>query len=122
MLQPRFLLTKKIPLTLLRTTQGTYIDGLFVEGTETSVDIEVNIQPVKDEELLLMPESDRSREWYKLYSADEIRTAKEGVSGWDADEFIWQGDRYRVMKVRQYSMGILNHYRAMAARIELTPN
>lgn len=120
MLQPRFLLTKTIPLTILRKTQGSYVNGDWVEGAETKVPLDVNIQPFKDEDLLLLPEADRSREWYKLYCADEIRMDKQGDDGWAADEFVYEGDRYKVMKVRSYRMSILDHYKATAARMEIS--
>jgi hypothetical protein len=121
MLKPQFLLTKKIPLTVYRTSaQGTYVDGEWVEGSAVEVIRDVNIQPLKDEELLLLPEADRSREWYKLYCAEDLIADKPGTAGTIADEFIWNGDRYRVMKVKQYGMGILNHFRAMAARLEVS--
>ena len=120
MLKPQFLLTKKIPITFYRTTQGSYVNGEWVEGTETQVPLEVNIQPFRDEDLLLLPEADRSREWYKIYCADEIRMDKQGTSGWSADEFVYEGDRYKVMKVKHYSMSILDHYRATAARLEIS--
>ena len=120
MLQPGFLLTKKIPLDLLRKTAGSYVDGEWVEGTETNIPIEVNIQPLKEAELLLLPEADRGRQWWKMYSASEIRMDKQGASGWAADEFVYQGDRYKVMKVENTMMGILNHFKALAARMELS--
>jgi hypothetical protein len=121
MLKPQFLLTKKIPLTILRSTQGSYVDGEWVEGAEVEVPLEVNIQPFRDSELMLLPEADRSKEWYKLYCADELRTAKQGTSGWEADEFILDGDRYKVMKVKPYDkMGILDHWKAHAARLEIS--
>lgn len=120
MLQPSFLLTKKIPLDLLRKTAGSYVDGEWVEGTETVVPVEVNIQPLKEAELLLLPEADRGKQWWKVYSASEIRMDKQGTSGWAADEFVYQDDRYKVMKVENTSMGILNHYKALAARLELS--
>ena len=121
MLKPQFLLTKKIPLTIYRTTQGSYVDGEWVKGTEVEVPLEVNIQPFKDEDLLLLPESDRSREWYKIYCADEIRMDKQGAAGWQADEFILDGDRYKVVKSKPYNkMGILNHWKVHAARLEVS--
>lgn len=120
MLKPQFLLTKKIPLTIYRTTQGSYVDGEWVEGVETEVPLEVNIQPFKDQDLLLLPEADRAKEWYKLYCSEEIRTDKQGTSGWQADEFDYEGDRYKVMKVKFYKMGILDHYKAHAARLEIS--
>lgn len=120
MLKPKFLLTKKIPLTVYRIGLGSWVDGKWVEGSETEVEIEVNIQPFKNHELMMLPESERSRKWYKLYSADEIRTLNEGENG--SDEFIFEGERYRVMSTRRFSMGTLDHWKATAARIPLTPN
>lgn len=120
MSKPPFLLTRKIPLNIIRSTQGSYVNGVWVEGSETTVPLEVNIQPMKDDEILLLPEADRTREWYKLYCADEIRTLKEGAGGHAADEFVYKGDRYKVMKVKFYDMGVLDHWRASAVRIETT--
>ena len=121
MLKPRFLLTKKIPLTVYRTTaQGSYVNGSWVAGSTVEVVREVNIQPFKDEELLLLPEADRSREWYKLYCAEDFIADKPGASGTIADEFIWNGDRYKVMKVKAYGMSVLDHYKAHAARLEVS--
>lgn len=117
MLRPQFLLTKKIPLTIYRKEKGSYVRGVWVDGPEVEVVVEVNIQPVKPSEVQMMPESDRTREWYKVYSADLLRTKQEGDNGWDADQFEWQGHRYEVMKVQNYSMSILDHFKAWAARI-----
>lgn len=122
MLQPSFLLTKTVPLTIYRaTSQGEYVDGEWVESGTTDVIRNVNIQPFKDEELLLLPEADRSKEWYKLYCAEDLIADKPGVpSGTTADEFTWNGERYKVMKVRVYGMGTLNHWKAHAARLEIS--
>lgn len=122
MLKPTFLLTKSIELTIFRKTQGTYVNGDWVDGTETQITRTVNIQPLKPNEILQLPESDRTRQWWKVYSDEDIRTTKEGSGGHDADEFVYQDERYKVMKVINYSMGVLDHFRAFAVRIELTPN
>lgn len=124
MLRPNFLLTHKIPLTIYRRSSGSFVDGDWVEGSTTEVPVNVNIQPLKGYEILQLPESERTRVWWKLYSADLLRTEKEGSGGYDADEFIWKGDRYKIMKVDDWAsaMGVLEHTKALAARIELTPN
>lgn len=124
MLKPQFLLTNKIPITVFRRSQGQFIDGDWVEGTTVELPIEGNIQPVKPHELMMFPESERTRSWWKLYTAETLRTEKEGAGGWDADEFVWKGDRYKVMKVNDYTsgMGILEHTKNWCVRIELTPN
>lgn len=121
MLKPNFLLTKTIPLTIYRASgQGSYVDGEWVEAVATEVVRNVNIQPFKDEELLLLPESDRSREWYKLYCAEDLIADKQGLNGTTADEFTWNGERYKVMKVKRYQMQTLDHWRATAARLEVS--
>lgn len=124
MLKPNFLLTHKIPLTIYRQASGSFVDGDWVEGAVTEVTLQVNIQPLKPYEIFMLPEADRTKVWVKFYSADYARTLKEGTSGWDADEFIWKSDRYKIMKVDDWTngMGILEHVKIQAARIELTPN
>lgn len=124
MLKPNFLLTHKIPLTIYRQASGSFVDGDWVEGSVVEVVLQVNIQPLKPYEIMILPEADRTRVWVKFYSADYARTLKEGTTGWDADEFIWKNDRYKIMKVDDWTngMGILEHVRVQAARIELTPN
>lgn len=124
MLKPQFLLTHKIPLTIYRRSTGSYVDGDWIEGSTVEVATQVNIQPLKGYEILQLPESERTRVWWKIYSADALRTEKEGPDGWDADEFIWKNDRYKIMKLDdwQNAMGILEHCKAYATRIELTPN
>ena len=126
MLKPQFLLTHKIPLTIYRQVAGSYDGdtGEWVEGSIAEVVLKVNIQPLKPYEIMMLPEADRTRVWVKFYSADYARTLKEGTSGWDADEFIWKNDRYKIMKVDDWTngMGILEHVKIQAARIELTPN
>lgn len=124
MLKPQFLLTHKIPLTIYRRSLGSYVEGEWIEGTTVEVPVQVNIQPLKGYEILQLPESERTRVWWKVYSADVLRTAKEGVGGWDADELIWKNDRYKVMKVDDWSTGmsILEHTKSYITRIELTPN
>lgn len=122
MLKPQFLLTHKIPLTIFRRAAGSYVNGDWMEGSTTEVVVQANIQPLKGYEILQLPESERTRVWWKVYSADVLRTAKEGSHA--ADEFIWKGDRYKIMKIDDWTsgMGILEHVRALATRIELTPN
>lgn len=122
MLKPNFLLTHKVPVVIYRRDKGGYVDGDWVEGAISEITIQANIQPVKPHELLQFPESERSKEWYKIYSAELMRTQLEGDNGYDADELYWQGNRYKVMKVQNYAMGILDHHKAWAARINLTPN
>lgn len=124
MRKPNFLLTHKIPLNIYRREEGRYENGDWIEGGIVQIPIMGNIQPLKPHELMMFPESDRSRVWWKLYTAEQLRAMKEGQDGWDADEFDWKGDRYKVMKLDDWQdgMSILEHCKAYCTRIELTPN
>lgn len=119
---PTFSLTKKLPITVFRRGQDTYVRGRPVKGEETSFIVEANVQPFNFNELLKLPESDRNREWIKIYIAhpSEIRNARQGSDGWAADEVEWQGDRFTVMRVRNYRMGVLDHCHVIAARNEIS--
>lgn len=126
MLKPQFLLTNKIPLTIFRKSAGVYDDdtGKVSSGTTEELEILVNIQPLKPYEIQQLPESDRTRVWWKVYSAEYLRTLREGDGGWSADEFVWKNDRYKIMKVDDWTngMSILEHCKAYAAKIGPTPN
>lgn len=117
-----FSLVRKIPLTLYRKTEGSYIEGVWTSGVETTVDILANVQPLLDEEYMRIPEADRTKQWIRLFSNSELRTLKEGVDGWSADEFFWNSERYQIMRVQRYQMSVRDHWEAKAARIPLTPN
>lgn len=119
-LKPRFLLTGKTLLTLNRHPAGTWVKGRWVEGVPTEVEIEVNIQPLKLSQLIHMPEAERTKEWYVLYSAELIQEKLEGEGGHGADTFEWEGNSYQVYRARHFSMGVLNHWEAYAVRKERT--
>lgn len=110
--------TGKVPLTLQRPTGtgGEYIDGKWVDSDLEPVEILANVQPVGYKETLIMEEADRSKKAVKVYSASPIYSEEESENG--ADEFDWEGDTYVVMKVLNYSMGVLNHFKAIGVMKE----
>lgn len=117
---PTFQLTGSTSLTMLRRGKDTIVMGRPVIGELEEIEVKANVQPLNFRDLRLLPESERTREWLKVYSAEEMRTALEGEDGWEADEFDWEGKRFRVMSSHRYKMGILDHYVAHAARVRLS--
>lgn len=57
---------------ITRTGAGTYVNGLYVKGTQTTINTLVSCQPLSMEETLQVPEADRKRENYKIYCQDEL--------------------------------------------------
>lgn len=122
MLNPPLLLTGRVTLPVTRRQAATYVNGRPVPGVESIVPVVCNVQPVlKASDTLLIPEADRSKACLKVYTkGGEMKALKEGGNGWAADRFTWKGDLYEVMKVIDYEMGVLNHYKAICMRVELT--
>jgi hypothetical protein len=117
-----FLLVKKTPITIYRSAAGSYVDGEWVEGVEAEVLVEANVQPLSDYQYMILPESDRTKQWVWVFSSSELRTLKEGIGGYAADEFVWNNERYKVMKTQRFQMTVQDHWEAKAARIPLTPD
>ena len=119
---PKFRLVGKVPITIKRTGEGFWEGGRWKEGVAETIEIEANVQPATMQTLLTLPESERTKQAIRVFSVEEIRTAREGENGWQADIVEWNNDTYRVMKVENYVMGVLDHFHAVAVREPITPN
>lgn len=115
---PRFFLTNSVPVTITRKGEGHYEFGQWVDGGTTEIVIDANVQPLKMGELMLLTESDRQKEWIKIFSVSEMREAIQGK--WDADLVEWQEQTYMVMRTKNYVMGVLDHFCSYAARVEIS--
>lgn len=122
MRNPPLLSVGHTTLDIIRREPETYDRGRPIPGAESVVQVVCNVQPVlKSSDTLLLPEADRSKACLKVYTKGAPMFGREeGAQGTAADRFIWKGDLYEVMKVIDYDMGILNHYKAICMRIEKT--
>lgn len=84
------------PLTLVKITQNV-VDGDVVQ-TETKINFLGCWQPLRDDQLQFKPEGQRSWAWYWIH-------AKSGTLNLQTqDKIIFQGKRYKVMSVKDYSL------------------
>lgn len=113
---PTFQLTNSTEVGIRRKGKGEWVDGEWVESADVVITVEANVQPMQFREIMMMPESERTKEWIKIYSVAELRTSVEGPGGYEADFVDWDGFSYRVMKSKKYAMGVLDHYCTYAAR------
>lgn len=122
MLLPPLLATHNVTIDVIRTAKSEYVKGRPVPGASEIVPVVCNVQPVlSSTDTKLIPEADRSKACLKVYTKGiEMRQMKEGPDGWAADRFYWQGELYEVMRSINYAMGILNHYKVICMRVELT--
>jgi hypothetical protein len=113
---PNFLLTHKTTIQVIRKSAGSYVNGLWVDATNT-VSVQCHIQPLKGSELMALPEADRNREWIKAYTTDDVNGLVDGSGGVSPDVIVWDSKHYEVAKVLEYKMGVLNHTKIIAARV-----
>ena len=84
------------PLTLIKITQNV-VEGDVVQ-TETPISFMGVWQPLRDEQLQFKPEGQRSWSWYWIH-------AKSGTLNLQTqDKIKFQGKRYKVMSVKDYSL------------------
>ena len=119
--RPTFMLTNVIDIKVIRKI-GQWVKGRWVESEiPEDITIEGNVQPVKFHEIMQMHESDRTKEWIKIYTTDHLVSAEESAeTGNTADVVIYNNLKYKVMKIRSYGMGVLDHTEAYAAREPLS--
>lgn len=114
-------LNGQVKVVVTRKVGGEYVNGIWVKPNPTTLTITANIQPViKSTEVSLLPEGDRSKEVVKLYTTTQLFQRREGSSPIEGDLISWNGKTFEVVKVVNFQMGILDHYRAVCVRKEIT--
>lgn len=114
----RYKLIKKKPLTVYRTTPGSYVNGRWVEGVpEEQLTIQGHYYPLAANEKRMLPEHFRSRSTYKLHSTTELYSVREGQSQ-SPDKVLLEGYLYEVQEADPYSMGVRDHWEYLLVREE----
>ena len=90
------------PLTVIRRS-GDWDEGRFIP-TEETISIRANVQPASVHELEQLPEGDRIKGLLLIVTTERLyitsdKQDEERVS----DEIVWHGNRYKIMKVDDWS-------------------
>ena len=116
-----FKLTGQVVITVSRSVGGQRIKGAWQDAAPTQIDVKANIQPViSSTDTLFLPEGDRSKVAVKIFTVDELQSRREGTNPLQGDTFVWNGDTYEVRRVISWQMGLLDHYKSIAVRREIT--
>jgi hypothetical protein len=104
-------------VTVTRAAAGSYVDGRWVAGSTSTLTVTASAQPhrARPDELLHLPEADRTRESLRLYTETELQTADEETQT-PADLVTWDGEQWEVVRVESWPLG-LAHYKAIALRV-----
>ncbi len=112
----RALLRWLAPLDIIRNGTGSYVNGRWENPASTTVPIKAVVQNANPDDLILLPEGTRTTEAVKIHTISEIHTVSE-VGETDADQFNYNGFRYRIYDVFNRKIG--NYYKAVAIRIKV---
>lgn len=104
------------PITLQRLSPGSYVNGLWVEGTLTTSTITASIQPLSGEELMSLPEERRVKKTYKIFTSSQLFTVRDRNK--NPDRLIIFGDTYEVYEVFPWLNNIISHYEAYVSRVD----
>ena len=102
-------------LTIKRVTPGGYVNGLYVEGTESTFTASVSVQPTSPSDMQSLPEGRRERKSYTLIGDTKLRSVEDGAN---PDRAVIDGDEYEVFRSHEWRNGILSHNNSIVQRID----
>jgi len=106
-----------VNLTVTRPgTNGTYVLGIYQQPVSSSFSIVANVQPADYEDLLKLPELERSKDVILVLTPTELKPGNQSLKQ-KSDTFIYKGNTYEVYKVAVYEMGVLDHTEAICVRV-----
>lgn len=99
-------------LTVSRVGRTIYIDGKPKHMDTVSFEIVGNVQPLNARDLLLVPEGDRHKEQYYIYSEKSTRAMEVN------DTVIRSGAKYQTQSIEDWG----SFLRARIMRIDIGPD
>jgi len=104
------------PYTIVRTTAPAPVVGRTVPGVETQIPITANVQPYKDQ-LMVLPEERRNERIKRLFTSTELILPGTVINNvrYNADQIIVNGDRYEVFQVDDWAS---DHFECLAAKVD----
>jgi len=103
-------------LTVERHEAGTWTDGRFVKGVQSEITIEASVQPLRGNEVKILPEHRRTSEAVKIYTSTKIRTTDE-KNQLPADVILHDNKRFEIHSVENWSIGTdIPYYKIIAVK------
>jgi hypothetical protein len=94
--------TYEVDLTVNRRGLGLTIKGRYFPAAITAIPFKGALVPVTGKDLLRLPEGLRTQEVIRIFSQQEIRTAREPSKN-EADEIYYRGEFWEVQNVSDWT-------------------
>lgn len=101
--------------TITRHDAGSYVEGVWVEGSESDIDIQASAQPLRPDEVQLLPEARRNEQAFKIYTDAPLQIAEPGDST-NSDKITIDGEVFELISVAPNQSDVINHYKAIAVK------
>lgn len=99
---------------ITRYGNGSYVDGVWTEGTTSSVKAKISVQPLRPIELQALPEGRRSGKVVKIYSDVKLISSNKNTN---ADKFTWSNTQFEVISCEWYQSSVIPHFLAYAVEV-----
>jgi len=106
--------------TVKRKATGTIsaTTGKFTDGAETSIIIQMNVQPITGKFLDSLPEGRRNKKNIHGFSDDILHTSRgPGAVGLNPDLIVYEGEDYEIYEVTLFDNILGTHYEFKASKL-----
>jgi len=110
----------RAPLSTIVFTPGAYVDGHWVEGSETPGTIQASVQPTKPSDMQMLPEGRREVESFRVYSDTRLNTVLDReADGSKASPsmVIIDNERYEVFSSLRWQNNVINHFKMIVIKL-----
>ena len=106
---------------ILRTTTGQYDDdGVWQEGTQSSLNVIANVQPLNARETeqytQILTGGNRTISMVKIYTNAILLTDVQ-MTGQTADILVWRGKHYKIAMAEEWQSNIISHFRYIGVEV-----
>lgn len=116
----RFDLLKPKPLVIKRQGTGSYVNHKWVKGVPQDLNTLTLFYPIaKNSTKQFLPEALRAKKWMHLFCNTELKDFQDGEVKQQADEFVFDGETYRIMKLGAWKdVSGYTGYEAYACKVD----
>lgn len=97
-----------------RQATGSYVNGDWTPGSDSTFNVDGDLQPLSGADLKILPEAFHTEEVQKMYLSTELFSARDNK---EADKIAIDGADWRVINVRKYTI-LSSNFKVMLARID----
>ena len=101
------------PVTVHRTSVGSYTKGVYTEGSTSTEVIQASVQPASPNDLLPLPEGRRNAKAFRLYTATPLRLVTDA----NPDRVVLFSEEYEVMHAAPWRNNVISHYKFIVSKI-----